>query len=91
MFNIFICDMFLISKTVFFTSHTDDNSPFAVTDNIGDIIRSLEEVGENFITWFSDNQMKQNPDRCHQIINAKEQTTLKYTIYALKITCAKKY
>ena len=83
--------MFLISRTVYFTSHTDDNSPFAVTDNIGDIIRSLEEVGENFITWFSDNQMKQNPDRCHQIINAKEQTALKYTIYALKIACAKKY
>ena len=27
--------------------YANDNMPFAVTDNIKDVIRSLEEVGEN--------------------------------------------
>ena len=34
-------------------------------------MRSLEEIGENLITWFSNNQMEINPDKC------QEQTTLK--------------
>ena len=69
-------DMFLILKTVYFTSYKDDNNPLAVTDNIEDVLQSIEEVGENLITWFSENQMKLNPDKCHQLLNSKEQTTL---------------
>ena len=34
LFNIFMCDMFLIPKTVYFTSYADDNTPPAVADNI---------------------------------------------------------
>ena len=77
LFNIFMCDMFLIFKTVYFTSYAFDNTSFAVVDNIEDIIRSLEKVGENLITWFSDNQRKLNPDKCHQLLNTKNHTTFK--------------
>ena len=51
--------------------------PFAVADNIEDVIRSLGEVGEYLITCFSDNQMKLNLDKCHLLLNAKKQNTLK--------------
>ena len=34
LFNISLCNMFLISKTVYFTVYTDDNIPFEITDNI---------------------------------------------------------
>ena len=47
LFNIFKCDIFLILQTVYFTSYADDNTLFAVADNIEDVIRFLEEVGEN--------------------------------------------
>ena len=60
LFNIFMCDIFLTFKTVNFTSYADDNTPFVVTDNMEDVVRSLEEIGENLITWFSDNQTKFN-------------------------------
>ena len=75
LFNIFMRGMFLILKTVYFTGYADDNTPFAVADNIKDVIRSLEEVGENRLTWFSNNQMKLNPDKCHLLLNTKQQTT----------------
>ena len=77
LFSIFMCDMFLILKTVYFTGYADDNIPFAVPDNINDIIWSLEEVGENLIAWFFNNQLKLNPDKCHLLLNPKEQATLK--------------
>ena len=41
-------DMFIL-KTVYFTGYADD-TPFAIADNIKDVIRSSEEVGENLIT-----------------------------------------
>ena len=34
LFNISLCNMFLISKTVYFTVYADYNIPFEITDNI---------------------------------------------------------
>ena len=56
--------MFLILKIVCFSSYADDNAPFPVTDNIEDVIPSLEEVDEN---WFSDNQMKLKSGQIHNL------------------------
>ena len=56
LFNIFMCDKFLILKTIYFAGYADDNTPFVVAVNIKDIMRSLEEVGENLITSFSNNK-----------------------------------
>ena len=61
--------MFLILKTVYITSYADDNNLSVVADNVKDVVRSLEEVGENMITWCSDNQIKMNIDKCHQLLN----------------------
>ena len=41
--------MFLILKTTYFTGYADDNTPFVVRYNIKDVIKALEEVGQNFI------------------------------------------
>ena len=49
LFNIFMCNMFLILKSVYFTGYVDGNTPFAVEDNINDVLRSLAEVGQTFI------------------------------------------
>ena len=44
LFNIFICDMLLILKTVNFISYADNNTPFEVANNAKDVIQSLEKV-----------------------------------------------
>ena len=59
--------MFLILNTVYFTNYIYHDNFFGVA----------EEVGENLITWFSYNQMKLNPGKCHQFLNTKEQITVK--------------
>ena len=55
LFIIFMCDMFLILKATYFTGYADDNTPFVVRDNIADVIKALEEIGENLLNWFSNN------------------------------------
>ena len=57
-----MCEIVLILNTIYFTGYADDNTPFVVVDNIKDVIQALEELGKNFIIWFSNNEMKVNPD-----------------------------
>ena len=47
LFIIFMCDMFLILNTTYFTCYADDNTPFVVRDNIVDVIKALQKIGEN--------------------------------------------
>ena len=44
LFNIFMCDIFLVLNTTFFTGYADGSSPFVVRDNIPDVRKALEEV-----------------------------------------------
>ena len=55
-----MCDMLLILKTTSFTDYVNDNTPLVTRDNTTNVIGVFEEIGENLIKWFSDNQMKLN-------------------------------
>ena len=55
-----------------FASYADDNTPYALGDNIDDIIKSLEDDSINLFKWFLDNQMKANCDKCHLITSKKK-------------------
>ena len=43
-----------------------------VKDNIGDVIKALEEIGEDLLNWFLHNQMKLNNDKCRLLLNSQE-------------------
>ena len=77
LFNIFLCDLFWIMCETDFASYADDNTPYALGDNIDDIIKSLEDDSINLFKWFLDNQMKANCDKCHLITSKKSCTNLK--------------
>ena len=46
-------------------------------DNIKDVIKALEEIAENPVNWFSNNEMKLNTDECHLLLNSQELNMLK--------------
>ena len=77
LFNIFMCDMFLMLNTTYCTGYGNGNSPFVVRDNIADVIKAPEEIGENILNWFLNNEIKLNTDKCHLILNRQEPNTLK--------------
>ena len=64
LFNIFMCGMFLILKGTYFTDYVDDNTPFVVRDNIKDVIKAVDEIGERLVNWFSNKEIKLNADIC---------------------------
>ena len=72
-----MCDMFLILKITSFTGYANDNTPFVVRENTINVIKALEDIGENLIKWFSDNQMKLNTDKCHVLLNSQGPNTIK--------------
>ena len=43
LFNIFLCDLFLIMKETSFASYADDNMPYVTDENLDEVIKSLEE------------------------------------------------
>ena len=55
--------MFLILNTTYFSGYADGNSPFVVRDNVADVIKALEEIGENILNWFLNNEIKLNADK----------------------------
>ena len=52
-----MCYMFLKLKATYFTGYADDNTLFVVRDNIADIIKAFEEIGEKLVNWFLNNAM----------------------------------
>ena len=77
LFNIFMCGMFLILKGTYFTDYVDDNTPFVVRDNIKDVKKALEEIGESLVNLFLNNEIMLNTDKCHLLLNSQEPNKLK--------------
>ena len=71
LFNIFLCDLFLIMKETSFASYADDNTSYVTVQNLYKVIKSLEEDSIKLFQWFSDNQMKANHDKCHLLVRGK--------------------
>ena len=72
-----MCEIFLILKATYLNDYADNNTPFRVRNNIADVIKALEEIGEDILNWFSNNEMKQNTDKCRLLLNSQEPNTLK--------------
>ena len=51
LFNTLMRDMFLIIKTTYFTGYADDNTPLVVRDNITDVMKAVEEIGEILLVF----------------------------------------
>ena len=83
LFNIFLCDLFLIKENIDIASDTDYNTPYTTGNSIEEVIQKLENAAQTFFQWFSDNKMKANPDKCHFLCNSSSEVRL--TIETQKI------
>ena len=90
LFNIFMCEIFLILKTTSFTSYADDNTPFVIRENTINVVKALEDIDGNLIKWFSDNQMKLNTDKCRVLFNSQGPNTIKIGNLCIKNSSCEK-
>ena len=58
-----------------------DKKKQVVREKTTNVIKAPEDIGENLIKWFSDNQMKLNTDINHVSLNSQGPNTIK-EIYA---------
>ena len=68
-------------------SYADDNTPYTTGNSIEEVIQKLENTAKTLFQWFSDNQMKANPDKCHFLCNSNSEVSL--TIETQKIKNSK--
>ena len=55
LFNIFICDLFLIMNEIDFASYADDNTPYVIGNGIKEFINTLKEALDELFYRFADN------------------------------------
>ena len=76
LFNIFLCDLFLIMENIDIASYADDNTPYTTGNSIEEVIQKLENAAKTLFQGFSDNRMKANPAKCHFLCNSNREVSL---------------
>ena len=76
LFNIFLCDLFLIMENIDIASYADDNMPYTTGNSIEEVIQKLDNAAKTLFQWFSDKQMKANPNKCHFLCNSNSEISL---------------
>ena len=74
--NIFIRDPCFIVNEADVASYADDNTPFVSGDRLDDVLYSLENTSLKLFDWFSNDQMRANPDKCHLLTSAAASITI---------------
>ena len=84
LFNIFLCDLFIIIDTTYFATYADDNTPYVIKNTITDILQELEAVSKKLFIWFIDNEMMANVDKCHLLFSSAEYHTIEINGFTVK-------
>jgi hypothetical protein len=77
LFNIFICDLFILIDDVDIASYADDNTPYVCDTSLDKVINKLEERTNKLFNWFSNNCLKANEDKCHFLPSCSVSTSIK--------------
>ena len=64
-------------------SYAVDNTRYTTGNSIEEVIQKLESAAKTLFQWFSDNQMKANPDKYHFLCSSNSEVSS--TIETLKI------
>ena len=77
LFNIFMCELFIILEEIYFASYADDNTPFVFEATPENVVSSLESCSASLFEWFSNNQMRANPEKCQLLMNVNRSANIK--------------
>ena len=91
LFNIFLCDLFLEHEECCFTNYADDTTPYVIANNTEEVIENLTNVTQKLFTWFANNQMKANHDKCHLLLNAQEEANIQIANTTIKCSQSEKF
>ena len=84
LFNIFICDLFVMIHDIDIANYADDNTHFVSDDTPLNVITSLDNAAEKLFEWFTNNHMKANHDKCHLFMSTLTPISIKVKDYIMK-------
>ena len=84
LFNDFVSDLFLTLNNIEIASYADDKTCYNSYKNFEDVITCLEKTVDDLFTWFNNNGIKANADKCHLLLNAKEKLKANISNYTIK-------
>ena len=90
LFNIFLCDLFLEQEDCCFTTYADNTTPYVVVNNTAEVIENLSIISQKLYTWFVNNQMKVNHDKCHLLLSTQEEANIQIANTTIKCSKSKK-
>ena len=76
LFNIFLCELFLIMDNIDIASYADVNTPNTTRNSIEKVIEKLENASKPLFQWFSGNQITTNPDKCQFSCSSNNEASL---------------
>ena len=74
--NINICNMFFEKYECDIASLTDDNSPQTYDTDLYTVLSKLKNCTDNLFTWFKENHMKPNGDKCHLLVATEKSVSI---------------
>ena len=77
LFNIFLEDFFFTVNSTDIANYDNDNTAYATVNDVDSLIALLEEVSKSLFTWFANNLMKSNADKCHFLVSSNEKVMIK--------------
>ena len=57
-------------------NYADGTTPYALDLKLENIVELLEENADKLFDWFSNNYLKENPDKCHLLVNTTGKTRI---------------
>ena len=75
-FNIGLCDLFFIIEKFDIANFAYDNTPYVTGDNIYSVIELLKDIACAIFQWFKNNEMKDNTNKYHVLLNTSNELTI---------------
>ena len=73
-----------------FTDSADDTTPYVVANITEEVIGNLTNVTQKLFTWFANNQMKANHDKCHLLLSTQEEANTQIANTTTKCSLSEK-
>ena len=90
LFNIYISDLFLFLDDNNAASYADDTTPYAMKENILQVLNEIKDKAGCVFDWFSANYFKANPKKSHFLLTSNEQLNLNLDYLIIKTSKSEK-
>ena len=76
LFKILLCDLFLEDENNCFANYVADTTPYSVRSTTTEVLENLSGTTKKLFTWFANNQMKANNNKCHLLLSSPDDSAV---------------